>query len=392
MIARVCERVLRAKLRTFPVILVIGPRQCGKTTLVRKVLPGWKYLDLERTSDLQSLSLDPEKYLESHPSRLIFDECHRLPSLFPLMRGAVDADRRPGRFVLTGSINPFLVKEVTESLTGRVGIVSMTPLLAGELADKPAWLSERWFWGGFPPVFDVSRAGDKADWLDAYLIALSERDLPRLRPRIPPTRALKLLQMLAHVHGGILNASEVAGSLGVSHTIMSRYLDALEGTFVIRRLQPFFENVGKRLVKSPKLYVRDTGLLHRLSGLAGPADLESWPRRGASWEGFVIEELATRAAVEVPGAAAYFWRTRAGGETDLILAAGLRKAAVEIKSASSCDVHGLRGLRECMKDLGLKSGYLVYRGRDRMALTGGIRLMPWREILRPGFTRGLLRG
>jgi predicted AAA+ superfamily ATPase len=391
MISRVYERILRAKLKIFPVVLIIGPRQCGKTTLVRKVLPGWRYLDLERTSDLQNLSLDTEKFLETHSHRLVIDECHRLPSLFPQMRSAVDADRRPGRFVMTGSINPFMVKEVTESLAGRVGIVFMTPFMAGELSGRPSWLSERWFWGGFPPVYAIRGAPGKADWLDAYLVALCERDLPRIRPRIPPTRALKLLQMLSHVHGGILNASEVASSLGVSHTIMGRYLDALEGVFIIRRLQPFFANVGKRLVKSPKIYCRDTGLLHRLCGLARPQELDSWPRRGASWEGFVVEELAARAAAEVPGSAAFFWRTQAGGETDLILTAGLRKAAVEIKLGASCDAHDLRSLRECMKDLGLKKGHLIYGGKDRVTLTGGIQLIPWREMLRPGFAMRLIR-
>lgn len=391
MIGRLSETDLARKLRTFPAVLVVGPRQCGKTTLVRARLRGWNHLDLERPADLAALSSDLQGFLERTPRRLAVDEAQRLPELFPALRHAIDADRRPGRFVLTGSADPRLIRTVQESLTGRVGVLELTPFLLSELRGRPAWLRQLWFWGGFPPVYPLRAGAQKADWLANYLASVLERDIPALGFRLPPLRLLRLCQMLAHVHGGLLNLSELGASLSLSYHTVSHHLDVLEGAFLVRRLQPYYANVGKRLTKSPKLYIRDTGLLHHLAGLTEPHQLDGWHRRGASWEGLLVEEVIRKFSIAFPATRPYFWRTQAGAEVDLLLETGGTKLAFEVKLGSAPAAQSLQALRQCLLDLGLRRGYVLYGGSDRVEVGGGIILLPWREVLEPSFAASVLR-
>ena len=370
---------IRELLRIFPAVLLVGPRQCGKSTLARRVLDGWNWIDLERPLALDTLRADVEGFLEANPRRLVVDEAQRLPELVPALRHRIDEGKGRGRFVLLGSASPTLPRAFSESLVGRVGIVELTPFLASELAGERG--RDRWFWGGFPPVSALRTARARQEWLGAYVSTLLERDLPALGVGLPARRLRQLWGMLTHVHGSLLNVSDLARSLGVSSHTVSGDLAVLEGAFMIRRLPPFFANVQKRLTKSPKLYVRDTGILHHLAGLRRPADLATWPKRGSSLEGLVVEELIALAQTRLSGPEAYFWRTQAGAEVDLLLVEGRNVLPIEIKLGSSVDRHGLAGLKQCMSDLGLRRGLVVTTGRERRQLTPGIELVPWEDVV-----------
>lgn len=376
---------LRSYLKTFPVVLVAGPRQSGKTTLVRGELPSWKYLDLENPTDFDLISSDPEGYLSANPGNLIIDEAQRYPELFPILRAAIDRKRRPGAFVLTGSAMPSLTRQAGESLAGRIGVLELAPFGSSELAGKPRDLAQRWFWGGFPPLYAFKTAHQKTAWIQNYVATFLERDIPALGIRVPAVRLRRLWAMLAHVHGGLLNVSDLSRSLDLGVPAIGHHLDILEGAFMIRRLQPYHANISKRLVKSPKLYIRDTGLLHHLAGLRRPQELEAWPGRGQSWEGFVIEELVRRAKLRWPAPSFYFWRTQAGAEADLLIESGRQRLVVEIKAGASLSAKGLLGIRQCMKDLELRSGVVIYRGDRLLRPAPGLLAMPWSRLEKGGF-------
>lgn len=262
---------------------------------MRHALPGWQLVDLERPADQGLLTADLEGYLSANPKSVIFDEAQRLPELFPALRHAIDNGRGRGRYVLLGSASPTLLRSTSETFAGRIAVLELTPFLPSELATGRLE-KDRWFRGGFPPA-------------------------RRLR---------RLWEMLTHVYGSLLNVSDLARSLAVwSHTV-AQDLYVLEGAFMIRRLQPFHANVPKRLTKSPKLYVRDTGLLHFLAGLREPRELNSWPKRGHSFEGLVIEQLVALAERQFVRPEFFFWRTQAGAEVDLLIKAGRRILPVEI--------------------------------------------------------------
>lgn len=272
------------------------------------------------------------------------------------------------------------MRSVAESLAGRVGLVELTPFLCSELAGGRRG-TDRWFWGGFPPVHDLRESRARTEWLGAYVSTLLERDLPALGIGLPARRLRTLWTMLTHVHGSLLNVSDLARSLGVSSHTVAGDLDVLEGAFMIRRLPPFFANVQKRLTKSPKLYVRDTGLLHHLAGLRRPAELLTWPRRGSSFEGLVIEELAALAQQQLVRPELFFWRTHSGAEVDLLIVEGRRILPVEIKLGASVNQYSLAGLRQCMKDLGLRRGIVVTSGREGRSLSRGVEIVPWERIV-----------
>lgn len=388
MMASIVERryqdALRRLLRRFPVVTVLGPRQCGKTTFIRQALPNWTYLDLERPSDAAPLAADPEARLGQLRGRVIFDEAQRLPELFPVLRGVVDRERsRRGRFVLLGSASPALVRQISESLAGRGAFLDLPPFRWDEVGARRGTrgLSTLWFRGGFPVAFLERDDRARHDWLDGYTRTFIERDLAALGIEVSASQMRKLWTMLAHVNGGLWNASQLAASLGISYHTVNRYVDILEQTFLIRKLLPYFANVRKRLVKSPKVYFRDTGLLHYFLGILSPEALETHPARGASWEAFVIDQLVSAFKRAVPGSHAFFWRTAQGDEVDLLVETGARRVPFEIKLHSAPRAEDVRGLRRCMRDLHLARGYVVYPGRGSYSLGGGVTALPARGLL-----------
>ncbi|HSE87252.1 MAG TPA: ATP-binding protein [Candidatus Binatia bacterium] len=378
-IPRQLTEQLRSLLRAFPAVLLVGPRQCGKSTLARHVLPGWTYLDLERPADLSVLAADLEGFFEAHPRSVVLDEAQRLPEIFSILRYVIDRSGGKGRFLLLGSASPTLMRSVSETLAGRVALLELTPFLGSELAGS-AWATDRWFWGGFPPIYSLRGSRARGEWIGAYVSTFIERDLPALGLGLPARRLRTLWTMLTHVHGNLLNVSDLARSLAVSSHTVAGDLDVLEGAYMIRRLSPYYANVQKRLTKSQKLYVRDTGLLHFLAGLRQPRELTTWPKRGASFEGMVIEELVALAGRRLVRPGIFFWRTQAGAEVDLLIVEGRRILPVEIKLGAAVNHYAVAGLRQCMKDLGLRRGWAVTTGRERRHLSPGIEIIPWLDI------------
>lgn len=350
MIPRALEPELLLRLRHVPATVLLGPRQVGKTTLVRHVSdqfprPGL-YLDLENPTDRARLT-EPELFLEANRDKtIVLDEIHRLPEVFPLLRGLIDRDRQPGRFVLLGSASYDLLRNTSESLAGRAAYLELTPLLLCELPG--ADVRTHWFRGGFPPSYLAPEESVQQFWLGDFLTTYLEKDLPQLGLAARPALTRRLLTMLAHSQGGLLNYSALAASLGISQPTVAGYVDFLERALLVRRLPPYFTNVGKRLVKSPKVYLRDSGLLHRLLGLASLNALLGHPVAGGSWEGYVLEQVT---GCLRPDQTAYFYRTSNGAELDVVIEAGGRVAgAVEIKLANAPTLS--RGTHTALTDLG----------------------------------------
>lgn len=355
--------------RQFPAVLILGARQVGKTTLARSAFPAHSYLDLEDPGTRALFAEDPRFALDARQDSvgLVLDEAQRLPELFDALRGAVDAQRqRMGRFVILGSAQPALVRQVAESLAGRVGILELSPLTAQEArsGDQPVTdFRQLWLCGGFPDALGASaRGGHFRDWWEAYLRTYVERDLPAMGMAADPILMRKLLTMLAHAQGGLANLSQFAAALGHSQPTMARYVDILERSFLLRRLPPYFRNVGKRLVKAPKLYLRDTGLLHHLLNIDSLDVLESHPIRGASWETFVLEDLLRREALAHPHSMPHFWRTASGAEADLLLERGGALHLLEVKTARATSPYLARGLRAIMEDTGAVSATVMDQG------------------------------
>ena len=343
----------------FPGVLILGARQVGKTTLARQCFPSIPYCDLEDPNLTRLFGEDPVFQIESRakPS-LILDEAQSVPEVFPALRGLIDAHRKQfGRFLILGSASPQLIRSISESLAGRVGILELDPLTAVETQSAPPRLSvdDLWLRGGFPDAL----TGSFREWWESYLRTFIERDLPYLHVGAGPLLLRRLLTMLAHRQGGLLNASDFARSLGVSHHTVQRYLDVLEQTFLVRRLPPYFRNVGKRLTKSPKVYLRDTGLLHHLLNIGSLDELANHPVRGASWETFVIEEIIRREKLRAPNTQFFFWRTAAGAEVDLVLERGSRRIAIEVKTGRGLDPRAAQGLAAAMEDIDAVTGWIV---------------------------------
>jgi predicted AAA+ superfamily ATPase len=368
---------LRALARQFPAVLILGPRQVGKTTLTRAAFPQAPYLDLEQPGVRQLFTADPlfqiESRLPGKSGALVLDEVQCVPEIFAALRGLIDRDRRRnGRFILLGSAQSTLIRQVSESLAGRVGMLELDPLTVAEVAPgtpKRAW-TDLWLRGGFP---DALR-GNFREWWEAYLRTYLERDLPQLGVRADALFLRRLLTMLAHAQGGMLNASSLGASLGVSHHTIARHLDILEQTFLIRRLPPFFRNVGKRLVKAPKVYLRDSGLLHHLLNLGTLDEVRNHPVHGASWETFVLEDVIRREKLRHPHAQFFFWRTADGAEIDLVVERGSARVAVEIKAGRGDKIHAARVLERAMNDVGAKTGWILDQAEGT-------------DMLRPGLAR-----
>lgn len=372
MYPRLAVERLQHLAQQFPAVLILGARQVGKTTLARTTFPEFPYCDLEDPHLVELFVEDARFQVESRiGAGIVLDEAQNIPTLFPVLRGLIDTDRRAGRFILLGSAQPDLVRGVSESLAGRVGLLDLDPLTGPEATqgDTPQSWQRLWLAGGFPDAL----AGDFREWHEAYLRTYLERDLPMLGLGAEPLFLRRLLTMLAHQQGGLFNASALAKSLGVSVGKITRMLDILEQTFLIRRLPPYFRNVGKRLTKSPKVYLRDTGLLHHLLNISTWETLEAHPIRGASWETLVLEDLIRRERLRHPNTQAYFWRTQAGAEIDLLLERGGGRVALEVKAGRGNARHA-RHLDEALNDAGASAGWILDQGQGT-------------EPLRPRITR-----
>jgi len=387
MIDRPAAALVRARLREYPAVVIVGPRQSGKTTLAKAI--GGTYFDLEQERDRLRLDVEWDSLTGGASRRgsgdpLILDEAQAWPEVFPRLRGAIDADRRRnGRFLLLGSVSPGLMRDVSESLAGRLSIVELTPFLVGEVPEID--VRDAWLVGGYPDggVLDRERF---PQWQTDYLALLMGRDLPAWGWPARPPLANRLLQMLAAVHGQLWNASQIGRSLGISYATVNGYLDLLEGAFLIRRLPPYHANLRKRLVKSPKLYWRDSGLLHALLRMTRDADLLAQPWVGASWEGFVIEQILGTLGALGQAATPFFFRTSDGYPLDLVLELAGKRWAFEIKLTSEPKDEDLRRLQKTADLIGAERRVLVsFTARPTRDATRISCSLPWLlEFLRSG--------
>ena len=365
---------LRAGLRLGPAVALLGPRQCGKTTLARQLAQKSKstYFDLENPVDLARLS-EPMTALESLRGLIVIDEVQHHPDLFPVLRVLLDRKPVRARFLILGSASPELLRQSSETLAGRISIVEMSGFMLEEL-QRPD-LNRLWLRGGFPRSFLARTEAASTVWREDFIRTFLERDLAQLGVRVPSGTMRRFWTMTAHYSGGIWNSSEIGRSLGEAHTTVKRHLDALSGALVVRVLEPWYANVGKRLVKSPKVYIRDSGLLHTLLGIGGRTQLEGHPVVGGSWEGFVIEQLLAR----MPRANAYYWRTQAGAELDLLLFLRGRRIGIEVKRADAPTI--TPSMVSALNDLELHRLLVIYPGSTRYLLRPKVEVMSLAECL-----------
>jgi len=366
--------LVRTALKRSRVVALLGPRQCGKTTLARQfVAPdSLNYFDLEEPESLARLS-EPETALGPLRNLVVIDEIQRRPDLFPLLRVLADRRPLPARFLILGSASPDLLRQSSETLAGRLETV---PLEGFRLSDLGAPAQGRhWLRGGFPLAYTARTEADSLAWRRQFLQTFLERDLPQLGVRIPAVALRRFWSMVAHYHGQIWNASELARALAVNESTVRRYLDLMSGVFMVRQLPPWFENLGKRQVKSPKVYVRDTGLLHTLLGITNQRDLEHHPKVGASWEGYAVEETLKALRPDE----AYYWATHGGAEIDLVLFKNGRRIGVECKRT---DAPALTlSMRTAMADLKLDQLHVVYPGEKTYPLARNIEVTPLKKFV-----------
>jgi len=380
MINRLLQEKAERSLTRYPVVGILGSRQVGKTTLAKMIENRIKrkviYLDLELPSDLNKLQ-DPELYLSRLEDTLvIIDEIQRMPSLFPLLRALVDRKRTAGRFLILGSASPELIRHSSESLAGRIIYHELPPFSLAEIDYES--IQKLWLRGGYPRSYLPRSNDDSFTWREAFIKTYLEMDIPQLGIRIPAQQLRRFWTMIAHSHGQLWNASKIAGSLGVSAPTVRSYLDILEDTFIVRQIQPYHSNIKKRLIKSPKVYIRDSGLLHTLLNLWTIEDLQGHPALGSSWEGFIVEQILAN----LPGKwQTYFYRTVAGAEIDLILFDSRHKpVAVEIKYSIGPKVD--RGFWNAYEDLSCKKGYVIYPGIESYPLGKNVVTLPVKDLTR----------
>ncbi|MCF8357242.1 MAG: ATP-binding protein [Prolixibacteraceae bacterium] len=337
LIERNCARDVQLNRKVFPVTAILGPRQCGKTTLVKMLsdeISSIVYLDLQNIEDVNKLS-DPRMFFRDKEGAVIcLDEIQRMPELFNDLRSIIDSNRQKGRFIILGSASPQLIQKSSETLAGRIGFIELTPFLISELIDnevKSFELNDYIFKGGFPESFLSENVDESKLWLENFIRTYIERDLPQLGIQLPSMQIRRLLTMLSHTQGQLFNSNKLAESMGVTHPTIRRYVDLFEQTFLVRTLQPFILNVKKRLVKSAKVYVRDSGILHQLLQINDFDHLLGHPVFGSSWEGIVVENVIA----EMPGWQPYFYRTATGDEVDLVMVNGDRRLAIECKASTA---------------------------------------------------------
>lgn len=367
--------LIRTALRRSRVVALVGPRQCGKTTLARQfVAPrSPNYFDLEDPASLARLS-EPETTLRPLKKLVVIDEVQRRPELFPLLRVLADRKPLPARFLILGSASPELLRQSSETLAGRLETV---PLEGFRLPDLGASAQNRhWSRGGFPLAYTARTEVGSLAWRRQFLQTFLERDMPQLGITIPAVTLRRFWAMVAHYHGQIWNAAELARSMAVNESTVRRYLDLMTGVFMVRQLQPWFENLGKRQVKAPKVYVRDTGLLHALLGIANQRDLEYHPKVGASWEGYAVEEVLKSFGPDE----AYFWATHNGAELDLLLFKNGRRIGVECKRADAPTL--TPSMRIALHDLKLDHLYVLYPGERAYPLAKNVEVVPLAQFVK----------
>ncbi len=382
MIPRSAEPALKTLARQFPAVILLGPRQCGKTTLVRHFVDA-RYFDLERPSDLQVFAGDIEYALQNLKEPLILDEAQTLPALFPVLRSVIDETRRKnGRFFLLGSVSPDLLTSISESLAGRVGILELTPFIYSEVAGRRGMkLDNLWLRGGYPDALLARDSAGWQAWHESYLRTFIERDIARHQLNLSSVEVRRLLTMLAHSHGGLVNYSALGRSLGYSYHTIQSILDLFIGYFLIRRLQPYHANVKKRLVKAPKVYLRDSGILHYLLGIGTAEQLLTSPARGNSFEGFMIQQIAALEELRHSGSAFYFYRTHTGAEIDLVIDRGSQRMGFEFKAGVATDAMDWKHLQAGIDDDVIHRGYVVYNGTREFRVSDEISVIPATQIL-----------
>ena len=366
---------LERRLSKRPVVALLGARQVGKTTLARNHASGVdgeiSFFDLERPSDHAALSANPEQILSQAEGLVVIDEVQRMPELFTLLRPLVDSLERRAQFLLLGSASWDLVKGISETLAGRIAFINVGGFSLEEVGVEEQ--RRLWLQGGFPEAYLEDDSDDWQQWMEDFSRTFLERDIPGIGSKVAPQTLRRFWRMLAHYHGQNWNATELARSMDVSTTAVNHYRDLLEGTFMIRILPPWFENLGKRLVKSPKVYFRDSGVLHYLLNIRTWSDLYTHPRYGASWEGFAMEQILLSHGDQD----AYFYATQSGGELDLLLLRQGRRYGFEFKCTDAPKT--TKSMHTTFKDLKLDHLYVVYPGTRRFPLVENMSALPLRE-------------
>ncbi len=364
---------LAVALKRSPVTALLGPRQCGKTTLARAFSAGKKsvFFDLESEPDRRRLQ-NPQLALEAERGLVVLDEIQALPELFSVLRVLADRRGTPARFLVLGSASPDIVRATSESLAGRVEFVELGPFDVGEVG--PASMERLWLRGGFPRSLLARSAADSASWREGFVRTFLERDIPQLGIRVAPAAMRRFWTMLAHYHGQTWNGSEIGRSMGLSDKTVRSYLDILTGTFMVRQLQPWHENIGKRQVKVPKIYLRDSGILHHLLGLQDRRALTAHPKVGASWEGFALEEVVR--ALDAPEV--HFWASHGGAEIDLIVTRAGRRYGIEFKYSDSPTA--TRSMFTARDDLSLEHVWVVHPGAHAFPLDERLTAWPLADI------------
>lgn len=361
--------------KTHPIVALLGPRQCGKTTLARQYATQIKakeifFFDMEDTADIISLQ-NPQLALNNLHGLIIIDEIQLRPELFPALRVLIDKNKDFQRYLILGSASPELIRQTSQTLAGRIAYIELTPFILNEVGHMP----DLWLKGGFPLSYLAKTEEDSMFWRKQYIKTFLERDIPNLGIHIPPLALNRFWSMLAHYHGNILNYSELSRAFGCADTTIRRYLDILSGTFMIRQLQPWFANISKRQVKAPKIYFRDSGLLHAFLDIETQRDLQRHPKLGASWEGFALEQILQ--FHQTDNDHCYFWATHSGAELDLFIVKGQQRLGFEFKYSDAPTLS--KSMHIAIQDLELTQLTVIYPGTKTYLLAENIKVISLQE-------------
>lgn len=351
------EAIIQQDLKNFPAVAILGPRQCGKSTMALKLgkkIKNFLYLDLELPSDALKLN-DPELFFNANKNKVIcLDEIQTKPEIFSTLRGIIDQNKKNGKFILLGSASPEVIQKSSETLAGRISFVELAPFIFSEIKNTKSFsLNNFWLKGGYPKSFLAKNNEISFRWRDNFIKTFIECDIPKLGINISSVKLQRFVKMCVHFHGQLLNTQKIGDSLGISYHTVKNYIDIFEKGYIFRVLQPFETNLKKRIIKSPKLYIRDSGILHTLLEINSFNDLLGNPSLGSSWEGFMIENILS----ELPDWKGYFYRTGSGNEIDLILTKGRNKIAVEFKSSLTPTVS--KGFYLALQDLKINKAFII---------------------------------